>query len=77
MQLDLQEPALARRVLVDQRRARPSELAVDLDDLAGDGRIDLARRLDAFDHRRLAALASVLPTSGSSTKTTSPSWACA
>ena len=38
------------------RAGSPSSSAVDLDDLAGHRRIDFARRLDALDHRRLAAL---------------------
>src|SRR5918995_1261955 len=52
---DLEEPAAAGRILVDGA-GRALEVAVDLDDLAGDRRVDLARGLDALDHGGLGAL---------------------
>jgi hypothetical protein len=63
LQLELEEPALAGGVLVDGSR-RCLEGAVGLDHVAGYGRIDLAGRLDALDHRRLVALGDGLPDIG-------------
>src|SRR6202030_2365202 len=47
-ELELEEPALAFRVLVDRRRRR-LERVIDGNHLAADRAVDLARRLDRFD----------------------------
>jgi hypothetical protein len=50
----LEEPALAHRVGIDLCRVA-GECVIDLGDLSGDRRIDLARRLDRFDDGGLLA----------------------
>jgi hypothetical protein len=50
-----EEPALAFGLLID-RTGPGTERIVDGDDLAARGRIDVARRLDRFYNRRIAAL---------------------
>ena len=52
---DLDEPALAHRVAVHQRRIA-DDRRIDLDDLAGNRRVNLRRDLNRFDDRRRRAL---------------------
>jgi hypothetical protein len=73
--LDLHEPC-AERVAVDGSRV-VDDGVVDLDDLAGDGRVELADRLRRLDLAADLAAVTVEPTAGSSTKTTSPSLSAA
>ena len=54
--LELEEPALAFGAAIDQRRIVDQGL-VDLDHLACERGVDLARGLHALDHARLVALA--------------------
>ena len=54
-QLDLDEPAFAHRIGIDLGRVADDRI-VDRDDLARHRGIDLARRFDRLDDRRLAAL---------------------
>src|SRR3954451_20268155 len=60
---ELHEPAASGRILVDGAR-RTLELAVDLDDVARNGRVDLARSLHALDDGRLATLGDRLADGG-------------
>ena len=73
----LQEPAATGRILVD-RAGRRFELGVDLDDFAGDRRVDFARGLHALDDGGLGALRQRLADARAAPRnTTSPSCACA
>ena len=56
----LQEPALAERVFVDRIRRRSASASLTAEDLAGNRRIDLTRRLDALDRRQLLAFRDAL-----------------
>src|SRR5262245_43699228 len=71
-----QHPALAVRVLV-HGLGLLTELAVDLDDLARDGREEVRHRLDRLDDAEVLRAVTLAPTLGSSTNTTSPSCSCA
>src|SRR5262245_48889050 len=53
--LDLEEPGLALRILIDERRLGGG-LRVDLDHLAGNGGKHIAGGLDAFHHSHRIAL---------------------
>src|SRR4051812_20870383 len=53
--VDLEEPAGAFRVAIDQRRI-VRERCIPLDDLAGDWRVNVRCRLDRFDDGGLVAL---------------------
>ena len=56
---ELQKPALSGRILIDEA-GRLLQRVIDLDDLARRGRVDAARRLDAFDDGGLGALGDAL-----------------
>ncbi len=73
---DLDHPAVAVGVLVD-RLGLVAQRLVDLDDLAGQRRDDVGDGLDRLDLGVGLVLVTVVPTSGGSKNTTSPSASCA